>query len=76
MSNIDRIINKEKFTELETKIPKVNNTLTSTSITEGLSANQGKVLNDKFSNYSTTEQTTALINSELAKVGITIKEYL
>ena len=51
MSNINKIINNEKFMELENKIPKINNTLTSTSTTEILSANQGYILNDTFNHF-------------------------
>jgi len=52
MSNINKIINNEKFTELENKIPKINNTFTSTSTTEIIGAFKGKEINDKFTSFS------------------------
>jgi len=82
MSDIDRIVNKEKFTAIESKIPPVNNTLTSTSTKEGLSANQGKILNDKavslntnLSNYTTLNQFNSLqttvsnLNSQISNLN-------
>lgn len=39
---------------LKDSIPQVINDLSSTSVTSALSANQGYVLNNKFSNYTTT----------------------
>jgi hypothetical protein len=82
MGVMDTILNKEKFLELESKIPPVNNTLTSTSTKEGLSAYQGKVLNDKavnlntnLSNYTTLQQYNNL-NSIVTSLNTTVNTTL
>lgn len=60
----------------------VNNTLTSTSTTEALSANQGKVLNDKFEDYLPESSlvnnlTTSAPGSPLdASQGKALKDYV
>lgn len=55
-----------------TDIPAVINNLTSTSTTDALSANQGKVLNDKITEATTTED----YSSELVRgvTGITVND--
>lgn len=57
---------------LKDMIPEIIDDITDTSPTKGLSANQGYVLNNKFSNYTTTEAMNTKFNNYLLLTGGTL----